>query len=126
MGSMIDQDGADHSMTQGWSAERRIIPRPDEHITVELSEPEVIRLRLAPRLQRRRDVEWLGIIRDAKGKSGGLGRLRANGKLVEVFGRSISILRAQVAAAFSAALDEEIRSMMKRLPASAEEDSRHS
>lgn len=126
MGSMIDQDGADHSMRQGWSAERRIIPSLDEQITVELNVPEVIGRQLAPRLQRRRDVEWLGIIRGAKGRSGGLGRLRANGKLVEVFGRSISTLRPQVAAAFSAALDEEIRAIMKGAIGSTEEDSRRS
>jgi hypothetical protein len=126
MGSMIDQDGASHSMRQGWSAERRIIPRLDEHITVELNVPEVIGLQLAPRLQRRRDVEWLGIIRDARGNSGGLGRLRATGKLVEVFGRSISTLRPQVANALSAALDEEIRVIMKGVLGDAEEDSGHS
>lgn len=123
MGSVIDQDGRIIPMRQSWSAERRIIPRLDEHITVELNVPEVIGLQLAPRLQRRRDVEWLGIISDAKGNSGGLGRLRANGKLVEVFGRSISTLRPQVAAAFSAALDEEIRAIMKGVLGGAEKDS---
>lgn len=93
--------------------EKRIVRWLDEDITVELDVPEVIKPQLAPRLQRRRDVEWLGIIRRAKGNSGALGRLRATGTLVEVFGRSISTVRPQIAALVSAALDEEIKAIMQ-------------
>lgn len=70
--------------------ERRIVHWLEDDITVELDVPEVIEPQLAPRLQRRRDVEWLGIIRRAKGNYGALGRLRATGALVEVF-RSIDL-----------------------------------
>ncbi len=98
--------------------EQRIVRWLDEDLTVELDVPEVIVPQLAPRLQRRRDVEWLGIIRRAKGNCGALGRLRATGKLVEVFGRSISTLRPQIAAAVSAALDEKIKAAMQDLDGS--------
>jgi hypothetical protein len=126
MDSIFDQNRAVHSRRQGSDAQAQIIPRLADDITVELNVPEVIGLQLAPRLQRRRDVEWLAIIRDARGKSGGLGRLKATGKLVEVFGRSISTLRPQVAAALSTALDEEIRAIMNGALGDAEEDSAHS
>lgn len=98
--------------------EQRVVRWLDEDVTVELDVPEVIGPQLAPRLQRRRDVEWLGVIRRAKGNCGGLGRLRATGKLVEVFGRSISTLRPQIAAVVSAALDEEIKAAMQDLDGS--------
>jgi hypothetical protein len=105
--------------------EQRILRWPDEDFTVELDVPEVIGPQLAPRLQRRRDVEWLGIIRRAKGHRGALGRLRATGALVEVFGRSISTLRPQIAAAVSAVLDEEIKTLLQELGGSETRDSRH-
>lgn len=98
--------------------QQRIVYWLDDDITVELDVPEVIGPQLAPRLQRRRDVEWLGIIRHAKGNCGALGRLRATGALVEVFGRSISTLHPQIAALVSAALDEEIRAIMQDLDGS--------
>jgi hypothetical protein len=102
--------------------EQRIVRWLDEDITVELDVPEVIGPQLAPRLQRRRDVDWLGIIRRAKGSCGALGRLRATGVLVEVFGRSISILRPQIAALVAAAVDEEIKSIMEDLGGSEASD----
>lgn len=113
---MAGQNGAVTSMSNGSiGVEQRIVHWLDDDITVELDVPEVIGPQLAPRLQRRRDVEWLGVIRRAKGDCGGLGRLRATGKLVEVYGRSISTLRPRIAALVSAALDDEIRAVMQEL-----------
>lgn len=103
--------------------EQRIVHWVDEGISVEFDVPEVIGPQLEPRLQRRRDVEWLGIIRRAKGDCGGLGRLIATGALVEVFGRSISSLRPQTAAVVRTALDEEIRAILEDLDASEVKDS---
>lgn len=102
---------------------QRIVHWIDEDISVEFDVPEVIGPQLEPRLQRRRDVEWLGIIRRGKGDSGGLGRLIATGALVEVFGRSISSLRPQTAAVVRAALDEEIKAILEDLDASEAKDS---
>lgn len=95
--------------------ERRIFYWEEEGISCELDVPDVIASQLAPRLQRRRDIEWLGIIRRTKGAPGALGRLKANGALVEAFGRSISILRPSVAAALSATLDEQLASFLSKM-----------
>lgn len=95
--------------------EQRIVHWLDDDVTFELDVPEVIGPQLEPRLQRRRDVEWLGIIRRSNGDCGGLGRLRATRKFVEVFGRSISILRPRLSEALSAALDDELRAIMQEL-----------
>lgn len=103
--------------------EQRIVHWLDEDITVELDVPEVIGPQLAPRLQRRLDIEWLGIIRRAKGDCGGLGRMRGTGALVEVCGRSISTLRPQIAALLSEAVDEEIKVLMHELDRSEARDS---
>jgi hypothetical protein len=94
--------------------ERRIVHWLNDDTTVELDVPEVIEPQLAPCLRRRRDVEWIGIIRRSRGDCGGLGRLRATRMFVEVFGRSISILRPSIAEALSAALDDEIKAIMQQ------------
>lgn len=113
---MTDQDGAVSSMSKGSTGvEQRIFHWLDDDITVELDVPEIIGPQLAPRLQMRRDIEWLGIIRRSNGNCGGLGRVRATGTLVEVFGRSISILRPRIAEALSAALDDELKAIMQEL-----------
>lgn len=95
--------------------EQRIVHWLNDDTTVELDVPEVIGPQLAPRLQRRRDVEWLGVIRRSNGDCGGLGRLRATRMFVEVFGRSISILRPSIAEALSAALTDEIKAVLPEL-----------
>lgn len=92
--------------------EQQIVCWPDDDIALEFDLPEVISPKLAPRLKRRQDIEWFGIIRRAKGEPGGLGRLKATGALVEVFGRSLSVARPRIAAAFSAALDEELSRLL--------------
>lgn len=102
--------------------EQRIVHWLDDDFTVELGVPEVIGPQLEPRLQRRRDVEWLGIIRRSNGDRGGLGRLRATRKFVEVFGRSISILRPKLAEALSAALDHELRAIIQELDETGAKD----
>jgi hypothetical protein len=107
------------------SIERRIVHWLDDDITVEFNVPEVIGPQLEPRLQRRRDVEWLGIIRCSEGHCVALGRLRATGKLVEVVGGSISMLRPHIAAVVSAALDAEIGAIMRDLPRCTATNSGH-
>jgi hypothetical protein len=106
--------------------EQRIVHWLDDDVTVELDVPEVIGPQLAPRLQRRRDVEWLGIIRRSNGDCGGLGRLRATRIFVEVFGRSISILRPRIAEALSAALDDELKAIIQALEQTGAQSGRHS
>jgi hypothetical protein len=95
--------------------EQRIVHWRDDDIEVELDVPEVIGPQLAPRLQRRRDIEWLGIIRRPNGQCGALGRLKATRAFVEVFGRSVSILRPSTAVAVSFKLDNEIRAIVREL-----------
>lgn len=123
---MMDQDGAISSIGKGSTGveqrivrstgvEQRIVHWLADDTMVELDVPEVIGPQLEPRLQRRQDVEWLGIIRRSNGDCGGLGRLRATRKFVEVFGRSISILRPSIAEALRAALDDEIKTLMQEL-----------
>jgi hypothetical protein len=112
---MMDQDGAISYIGKGPIVEHRILHWLDDDTIVELDVPEVIGPQLAPRLQRRQDVEWLGIIRRSNGDCGGLGRLRATRIFVEVFGRSMSILRPRIAEALSAALDREIKAIMQEL-----------
>jgi hypothetical protein len=125
--SMMGQDGAVSSMSKGSSGvERRIIHWLDDDTAVELDVPEVIGPQLEPRLQRRRDVEWLGIIRRSNRDCGGLGRLRATRVFVEVFGRSISILRPSIAEALSAALDGEIKAILRELDETEAKDGERS
>jgi hypothetical protein len=113
---MLDQDGAISSIgKRSTSVEQRIVHWLDDDTSVELDVPEVIGPQLAPRLQRRQDVEWLGIIRRSNGDCGGLGRLRATRRFVEVFGRSVSILRPSTAEALSAELDNAIKAIMQEL-----------
>jgi hypothetical protein len=113
---MMDQDGAISSIGRGSTGvAQRIVHWLDDDTTVELDVPEVIGPQLAPRLQRRQDVEWLGILRLSNGDCGALGRLRATRRFVEVFGRSTSILRPTIAGALSAALDDEIKALMHEL-----------
>lgn len=85
---------------------------PEEGLTIEFDRPEILAQKLAPRLQRRQDVEWFGVIHPSKGAPGGFGRLKATGGLVEVFDRWLCIARPSIAAAFSAALDEELRRLL--------------
>lgn len=106
--------------------ERRIVHWLEDDTTIELDVPEVIGPQLAPRLQRRRDVEWLGIIRRSNGDCGGLGRLRATRAFVEVFGKSISILRPRMAEALSAALDDELKIIMQELDETEAKDEQRS
>lgn len=101
---------------------RRIFYWADGDITCEIDLPEIIGPQLTPRLQRRRDIEWLGIIRRAKGTPGAVGRLKATGALVEVFGRSISTMRPSVAAALSAALDDQLKAIMSELTGREQQD----
>lgn len=96
------------------AAEQPIFYRTED-IAVTLDSPVNVVSQLPPRLQRRLDVEWLGIIQRAKGEPGGLGRLRATGALVEVFGRSISIVRPTIAAVVRAAVEEQLRVIMGEL-----------
>lgn len=96
------------------AAEQPIFCRTED-IAVTLDSPVNVVSQLPPRLQRRRDVEWLGIIQRAKGELGGLGRLKATGALVEVFGRSISIVRPSIAAAVRAAVVEQLRVVLGEL-----------
>jgi len=97
------------------STERRIFHWGEEGITCELDLPELIGPQLAPRLRRRRDIEWLGVIRRANGPPGALGRLRANGSLVEAFGRSVSVMRPSVAQALTVALHEQLAAILSEL-----------
>jgi hypothetical protein len=123
---MAGQDEAVSSTRKGSTGvEQRIVHWLDDDTTVELDVPEIIGPQLAPRLQRRRDVEWLGIIRRSNGECGGLGRLRATRMFVEVFGRSISILRPSIAEALSAALDDEIKAIMRESEETDALDGRH-
>lgn len=101
--------------------EQRIVHWLDDDVTFELDVPEVIAPQLEPRLQRRRDVEWLGIIRRAEGKLRGAGPLESYGRTRGNL-RSISTLRPQIAAMVSAALDEEIRAIMQKLDGSDAKD----
>jgi hypothetical protein len=103
---------------------QRIVHWLDDDATIELDVPEIIGPQLAPRLQRRQDIEWLGIIRRSNGDCGGLGRLRATRMLVEVFGRSTSILRPSIAEALSAALDDELKAIMQQLEGTDAQDGR--
>jgi hypothetical protein len=95
--------------------ERWIFYWDEEGVSCELELPELVLSQLTPRLQRRRDIEWLGIIRRAKGAPGAVGRLKATGAFVEAFGRSISTMRPSVAAALSAALDHQLKAIMSEL-----------
>lgn len=101
---------------------RRIFYWVDDDITCEIDSPDIIGPQLAPRLQRRLDIEWLGIIRRAKGAPGAVGRLKATGALVEAFGRSISTMRPSVAAALSAALDDQLKVIMFELTGREQQD----